>query len=84
MIQPPFPSTIAPQPRHVTFLTTTIVVRKNQENNDQTGTRACTRQCLRRGGGGAVLSAVPSLASSLACWLAGSLQYNSLIMNCLR
>ena len=50
MIQPPFPSTIGAQPRHVTFLTTKTVVRKNQENDGQTGLRAWTSQCLRNAG----------------------------------
>ena len=31
MIQPPFPSTIAPQPRPVAFLTTKHVVRKTRK-----------------------------------------------------
>ena len=51
MIQPPFPSTIAAQPCHITFLTARAVVRKTR-NDSQTGSRAWTRQCLRRGGWG--------------------------------
>ena len=47
MIQPPCPSTIAPPPSHVIFLTTKIVVRKNQDNSGQMGSCAWTRQCLR-------------------------------------
>ena len=42
----------AAQTRHVTFMTTKTVVRKNQENDSQTGSHALTRQCLCRGGGG--------------------------------
>ena len=49
MIQPPFLSTIAAQPCHVIFLTTKSVVRKNQENNSQTGSRAWTGQSLHKG-----------------------------------
>ena len=30
MIQPPIPSTKAPQPRHITFLTTKVVVEKTR------------------------------------------------------
>ena len=52
MIQPPFPSTIAPQLHHIVFLTTKNTVRKNQENDSQTGCRAWTMQCLGKGGGG--------------------------------
>ena len=40
MIQSPVPSTIEAQPHHITFLTTKTAVRKNQENNGQTGSRA--------------------------------------------
>ena len=50
MIQPPFSSAIAAQPCHVTFLTTKTVVRKNQENLGQMGSRAWTRQCFVQGG----------------------------------
>ena len=52
MIQAPFSSAIAAQPRHDTFLTTKAVVRENQENDGQTGSCAWTKQCLRKKGAG--------------------------------
>ena len=39
---------------YVTFLTTKTAVRKNRENDGQTGSRGWTRQCLRQGGGGVI------------------------------
>ena len=35
---------------HITFLTTKTGIRKNQENDSQTGSRAWTRQCLSTAG----------------------------------
>ena len=55
MIQPPFPSKIEAQPRHFTFLTTKTAVRKNQENDGQTGSPCLDQPVLaqgRAGGGG--------------------------------
>ena len=52
MIQSPFPSTIAPQPRHIKFLTTKTVVRKNQENDGQTGDWCLDKPVLAQVGGG--------------------------------
>ena len=50
------------QPRHITYLTTKTVVRKNQENDSQTGSRAGQGSaCAKRGGGGTPSS--PSAAS---------------------
>jgi len=48
MIQPPFPSTIGAQPRHVALLTTRTVVRNNQDG--LMGSRAWTGRCLRKEG----------------------------------
>ena len=47
MIQLPLPSTIGAQPPHGTILTTKTTVRKNQENDGPTGSRAWTSPCLR-------------------------------------
>ena len=52
MIQPPFPSTMGAQLGHITFQTTKTAVRKNQENDGQTGSCAWTSQCLCNGEGG--------------------------------
>ena len=43
MTEPLLPSTIGTQPRHITFLTTTTVVRKT---DSQTGSPCQTNLCL--------------------------------------
>ena len=50
MIQPPFSFAIAAPRRYFAFLATKTAVRKNQENNGQTGSPTWTRQCLCKGG----------------------------------
>ena len=54
MTQPLFPSTIGTQPRSAKFLTMKTVVRKNQKNKGQTGSRCLDKGVLApgRGGGG--------------------------------
>ena len=66
MTQPLFPSTIGTQSRSAKFLTMKTVVRKNQENDSQTGSRCLDKVVLVRGpqlvrcGPATVASAAPA------------------------
>ena len=50
MIQTPFRFIIRTQPRHVTFLTKETAVRKNQENDSQTGSPCLDKPVLAQVG----------------------------------
>ena len=61
MIQQPFPSTIEPQTRTITFLTIRSVVKKIHEKRRSDGLMCLDKAWTRGGGGGCAPSSAFSL-----------------------